>query len=805
MTSKAANQRQPDASQHPDFARWQRGYGVIHHSDETRQRVLELAEALVDKGLYTDPGAIFRQLTALDRLTSAALWLVVHMTYAERVWPDGRHLDARDYKTRPEGHTGGALNMVPAYAGYLALNSLTGSTRGWVMGQGHCVAAIEALNVLTGNLHPEQSARYPVTAEGLSALVGDFYSYRQSTAGGNEAPLGSHVNAHTAGGVMEGGYLGFAELQYVHIPQPGESLVAFLSDGAAEEQRGSDWVPRWWRAEDCGLPLPVMIANGRRIEQRTELGTRAGLEKFCELLTAHGFEPERFDGTDPAAYVCMLFSMEQRLSERAQQALAGELHYPVNIPYGIAECPKGFGFYGAGSNAAHNLPLPGNPRTDVRSRTLFEQYTDRIWVAPDSLEEAIQTLVTHPATNRPLERDHAAARRQPPDPRLPDLPPARQSGSPMAAVDHFFCSLAENNPGLRPRVGNPDELASNRLEGVLEQLKHRVTTPESELESVHGDIITALNEEAVVCACLANKQGLNLVASYEAFCVKMLGAIRQELIFARSQKAVGRPPAWLGFPVIATSHTWENGKNEQSHQDTTFCEALLGEMHDVSRVVFPADYNSTLALLPDVYRQRGRITCMVIPKRERPCMFNRREAEDLARCGALVVDEDTSPGEPVLLIANGSYQLSEMIRSCERLREAGAPFRLVYLQEPARFREPRDTTEAGFCASELDRERLFPARLHHRVAVTHMRPEVFRGHVAPLFPDPVHSRVMGYINRGGTLNEAGMLFANQCSWAHVLAACARVIGKPPGEWLSSAELAAIEGRGNPALVTRGLS
>lgn len=54
--------------------------------------------------------------------------------------------------------------------------------------------------------------------------------------------------------------------------------------------------------------------------------------------------------------------------------------------------------------------------------------------------------------------------------------------------------------------------------------------------------INALNEEAVVSACLANKAGLNLVASYDAFCVKMLGAIRQELIFARQQKEVGRLP-----------------------------------------------------------------------------------------------------------------------------------------------------------------------------------------------------------------------------------------------------------------------
>ena len=41
----------------------------------------------------------------------------------------GRALAAEDFKPQPEGHTGGALNMVPAYAGYLAVNAASGITR----------------------------------------------------------------------------------------------------------------------------------------------------------------------------------------------------------------------------------------------------------------------------------------------------------------------------------------------------------------------------------------------------------------------------------------------------------------------------------------------------------------------------------------------------------------------------------------------------------------------------------------------------------------------------------------------------
>ncbi|PTS83690.1 xylulose 5-phosphate 3-epimerase [Pseudomonas sp. HMWF032] len=790
----SASELAEHARMQPDFAAWQRGYGPLQHSPQTCAAVYRLAHQLVQAGQQADLATVYRHFHALDRLTAAGLWLVVHMTYALRVRLDGEELAAGDFKITPEGHTGGALNMVPAYAGYLALNNLTGETRGWLMGQGHCVAAIEALNLLTANQHPEQAARYPCDEAGMSQLVADFYSYVQNSAGQVSAPLGSHVNPHTAGGIAEGGYLGFAELQYAHLPLPGEKLVAFLSDGAAEEQRGSDWMPRWWRAEDCGVALPVMIANGRRIEQRTELATPAGLDNFRERLRHCGFAPLSFDGRDPAAFVCALWDMEQRLGRRVQELHDGVLNYPLPMPYGIAETVKGFGFYGAGSNAAHNLPLPASPHCDAVARALFNQHAAQLWVAPHELRAACALFAAR--GTRALERDSPLAQRHPPLPHLPILHYQEHACSPMLALDRFFVDLVQANPHLRPRVGNPDELASNRLGGVLNALKHRVTAPESALEAVDGAIITALNEEAVVSACLANQGGLNLVASYEAFCVKMLGAVRQRIIFARQQKEVGRPAGWLGWPLVATSHTWENGKNQQSHQDTTFCEALLGEMGDMLRVLLPADHNSVLALLPGIYQARGQLACLVIAKREQPCVFSPAQAEQLARDGALVLAEHAGE-QPLLLIASGSYQLTAMQRAAVRLSTAGYPWRLIYVQEPGRFRAPRDAWEEASVATAAQVEQLFPGTCVRRVLLTHMRPEVARGHLWPILGDARNSRVLGYRNRGGTLDEAGMLFANQASWAHVLQAASALLDTPVTALLSTEELAAVQGRGDP--------
>jgi len=783
----------------PSFALWRQGYGPLQHAAETQAGVFRLAHQLVQAGLQPDVASVYRLLHALDRLTAAGLWLVVHMTYARRVRLDGAPLAAEEFKPCPEGHTGGALNMVPAYAGYLALNLLSGENRGWLMGQGHCVAAIDALNLLSGNQLPEQAGVYTCDEAGMTRLAQDFHGYRQAADGRPAAPLGSHVSAHTAGGIVEGGYLGLAELQYAHLPLPGETLVAFLSDGAAEEQRGSDWMPRWWRVEDCGVALPVMIANGRRIEQPAELGGHEGLEGFRQHLRRCGFDPISFDGRDPAAFACSLWEMQQRLGRRVQELERGILRYPLPIPYGIAETLKGFGFYGAGSDAAHDLPLPGCPQHDAESRELFNQHAAALWVAPEELSAAC-ALFDAARRGRPPARDNPLALRHPPAPAMPPLHyrGLGERSSPMAALDRFFVDLVQANPGLRPRVGNPDELASNRLGGVLKALRHRVCQPTSELEALDGKVITVLNEEAAVSACLGNQGGLNLVASYEAFCVKMLGAVRQSLIFARQQKEVGRPAGWLGWPLVATSHTWESGKNQQSHQDTTFSEVLLGEMGDMMRVLFPADHNSLLALLPSLYSARGQLACLVVPKRERPVLFGPEQAERLALEGALVVEEQAGP-EALLLIASGSHQLAEMRRAARRLQAAGQPYRLVYLQEPGRFRAPRDQWEAAALADAGLVARLFPESHGRRVLLTHMRPEVARGHLWPILPDARRSVVLGYRNVGGTLDEAGMLFANRASWAHVLEACA-ALGVPGKALLTGEELEILAGRGDPALL-----
>lgn len=701
---RAAAHRQAD----PAFAHWAAGYGVIRHDPLTQVRVREMVDELVVLGRVPDAATAWQRLTAADRIASAGMWLVAHMTYARNVRTDGAALESTDFKATPEGHTGGSLNMVPAYVGYLLMDALDGVTRAWMMGQGHCVAAIDALNLLVDNMTPAHAARYDRSDAGLSRFVNDFYAYTLNADGTPASPLGSHVNAHTAGGVLEGGYLGLAELQYVHAPLKGERLVAFLSDGAFEEQRGSDWAPRWWRAEDSGLVSPIIILNGRRIEQRSQITQQGGERWLDRHLRLNGFDPVSLDGRDPASIAWGIHVMEAGLQGRG-----GSPEGDVRLPYGIAETIKGYGFPGAGTNAAHNLPLPGNPVQDAQARALFNEGAAALFVPVPELDQAIAALDTHEVQQRVRERDHALATRQVTLPKVPSIAVRGPGGtsSPMAALDEQFVAIAAANPALRVRVGNPDELRSNKLDRSLDALKHRVQVPEPGVaESTTGAVITALNEEAVVCAALGNKGGLNLVVTYEAFAPKMLGAVRQELIFARHRAQAGRPPGWLGVPLVLTSHTWENAKNEQSHQDPTMAEAMLGEMADVSRVVFPPDANAAAAALSHTYAQRGTVTALIVPKRPVPHVLTPDQAQELTITGAVRLAGDPATAA-ILLVATGAYQLQEVLRAHARLVERDLAAAVIYLGEPARYRTPRDSDETRYTHADPQvRRRLAPRK-----------------------------------------------------------------------------------------------
>jgi phosphoketolase len=343
-------------------------------------------------------------------------------------------------------------------------------------------------------------------------------------------------------------------------------------------------------------------------------------------------------------------------------------------------------------------------------------------------------------------------------------------------------------------------MRSNRMQQTLDALHFRVTDPEESIpEALDGAVITALNEEAVACAALANKGGINLIVTYEAFGAKMHGALRQEIIFAHHANEAGRVQGWLSVPLVLTSHTWENGKNEQSHQDPSMAEAMLGETSQVSRVLFPADYNTAAVVLQGVYQTQGQVWTLVVPKADTiPELFTLQEAERLLADGALRLEWAGHKHEHarIVLTALGAYQLEEVLKASFRLGQLDIPHAVVYMLEPGRFRAPRNAGERTHAVLPALRTQLYPESIPARVFVTHTRPEPLLGVLQPLHTGS-QTVALGFINQGGTLSTAGMLLVNHCTWAHVVAQVARLFGLAGEDLLSPEEWQALEGKRAP--------
>jgi phosphoketolase len=226
---------------------------------------------------------------------------------------------------------------------------------------------------------------------------------------------------------------------------------------------------------------------------------------------------------------------------------------------------------------------------------------------------------------------------------------------------------------------------------------------------------------------------------------------------------------------------------------------MLAEPSHVSRVVFPGDHNTAAAVIAEVYRTRGQIWTLVVPKGSGlPDLFTPEEAQALVRDGAARLGWAGFRPEQARLIltAVGSYQLVETLRASERLAAREVPHAVVAMLEPGRFRAPRDLHERRHAAALEVIEHCYPPAVPARIFLTHTRPESLLGALRPLHTG-ASTVGLGFTNQGGTLSIDGMLFVNRTSWAHAVEAAAGLLELPREALLDEAERAALDGRSSP--------
>ncbi|MCK5746290.1 MAG: xylulose 5-phosphate 3-epimerase, partial [Oricola sp.] len=131
-----------------------------------------------------------------------------------------------------------------------------------------------------------------------------------------------------------------------------------------------------------------------------------------------------------------------------------------------------------------------------------------------------------------------------------------------------------------------------------------------------------------------------------------------------------------------------------------------------------------------------------------------------------------------------------------RLAAHDAPACVTAIIEPGRLRAARDPLETDFVLNDDVLKGLFPSDLP-RVLITHTRPEPMTGLLRRIDSGPEQLRSLGFLSRGGTFDVFGMLFANRCTWAHIVEASAALLNRPVSDFLTDEEQDAIAGRGDP--------
>jgi hypothetical protein len=714
-------------SQNTEFADWAAGRGLVHHSDSTQLKVLELSELLTSAGYLAHPSLCFKLLIQLDILCNQVVRQVLQLTQLQHLGAqENPHMD--HLRQQPVGNTRRALATVPVLCARLALNRLTRRQRDWFTDINDAGAALEVLQLMLESAPAGRRAAYGSRCDQVdwSALVQDFgrESEIQTSPGpwispeltGVRSPVGSPT-----------------EWQVVHQVVPGERLLVLLDSRESATLQES---LRWWHPEDCGLLVPVLLdmcSNDTR-------------------MTGTDGDP-LVDGSDPAACVCAILSAELELGKLAAEYVEDKLENRASVPL---------------------VKVSGAdwwPSTDDLSAAQRLSHINRLLIATaqaETLWQGAATAMRHAARNG--RASMVTVNR--PDPHW-----VHESGLVMAALDQYFCDITEVNPHLRVRLAAISGQALRQLPAAYDLLGERCAWPLQQTGyQMAGAVVESESGLEMVSVALGNQMGLNLVLLDSRKLPSALDPLLLSSRFARAQAMIDEPAPWLGIPLL-TSCDWWNAGVDSAPYLLAFTETLLAQPADQVRVMLIPDANTAMACLKACYGEFGVMVQLLLPADIASLCLDARQAEQLVAHGALCLAGNCAAD--VQLVACGAQALQVAQTVSLRLRAHDVSHSLVYVLEPGRFRQPRDNREQEHQADASLVDTLFPHHVRQRLVLTDLCPEVLISQCQPLDLGPQRTAILGY-NRQYP-DRSGLDDVN------ALRVLADLCGLPTNSWLTEGE------------------
>jgi xylulose-5-phosphate/fructose-6-phosphate phosphoketolase len=631
-------------------------------------------------------------LQRMHRYWLAANYLTVGQIYLQENPLLREPLRPEHIKPRLLGHWGTSPGLTFIYVHLNRLIRERSAEVIYLAGPGHGGPALVAQVYLEGTyseIYPEISE----DADGMRRLFRQF-----STPGG----VPSHVSVPTPGSIHEGGELGYV-LSHAFgaaFDNPDLIVAAVVGDGEAETGplAGAWQSISFLNPARDGAVLPILHLNGYKIANPTVLGRSSDTEVHA-LLSGHGYQPFFVSGDDPlrmhqefAATLDLCYDSIRAIQHEARGN--GVTERP-RWPAIVLRTPKGW----TGPKVVDDVPIEGTFRSHQVPLSGVRQDADHL----RQLEEWLRSY-------KPEEQFDERGRMRP---ELAELSPTGElrmganahanGGGPdldLAVPDFRDYAVPVERPGMtnventRPlgkllrdvfaanaraanfRLYSPDELASNRLQDVLEVENRCFVGPILDIDSglaADGRVMEVLSEHL----CQGWLEGYNLTGrhgifvTYEAFAMVSASMLVQHTKWL--QEAIELP--WRkripSLNILLTSTAWRNDHNGFSHQGPGLIDVLLSKRGTVARIYLPPDANSLLSVADHCLRSTNYVNLIVIDKQPHLQYLPMDAAIEHAAAGASAWAWAGNAGaeEPdVVLAAAGDVPTMELLAASEWLQ-----------------------------------------------------------------------------------------------------------------------------------------
>ncbi len=631
------------------------------------------------------------ELALTDAWWRAANYLAVGQIYLRDNPLLTEPLVPEHVKPRLLGHFGTVpgLNLVHVHANRQIVKRDLAAV--FVAGPGHGGPGPNACAWLEGT-YSELYSHVGQDAEGMKALFGQF-----SFPGG----VPSHCAPETPGSLHEGGELGYSLLHAYGAVLDNPDLVAFCVVGDGEAETGP--LATSWHCNTFvdpvrdGAVLPILHLNGYKIANPTLLA-RIPEEQLLELMRGNGYDPHVVSGDDPGqVHQRMAEVMDTCLDDIARlqtEARAGDAPVDRKWPMIVLRTPKGWtcppvvdGQQVEGTFRAHQVPLPSARTNDEHRRVLEawmlsyrprELFDDR--GRPVAALAALSPRGDRRMSASPFANGGALLQ----DLRLPDwrdyaVAVDRPGGTAHEAtrvLGSWLRDVTRLNPDNFLTFA-PDELASNRLQDILEVTGRRwqagVGKHDEHLDR-EGRVFEILSEH--VCQGLLEGYLLTgrhgLFTCYEAFIHIVDSMFNQHAKWLQASAEVPwrRPLASLNY--LLSSHVWRQDHNGSTHQDPGFLDVVMNKDPSIVRVYLPPDANTLLSTYDHCLRSRHYVNVVVAGKQPQADWLDAEQAALHCARGAGIWEWASNDGDgdvpDVVLACAGDVPTLETLAAVSILR-----------------------------------------------------------------------------------------------------------------------------------------